>query len=309
MLYATPWKNAFAPATIANLGPGFDILGLALDADLGLGDHCEVRLAPAGQLNLSITGDQGRLPTNPLQNVAGVAAMKVIEMAGANTGLDIRLHKGLPLGSGLGSSAASAASAAIATNEALGNPLTRQQLIEAGRAGEALACGVPHPDNVVPALLGGILLMVQDDEQLHLLQLPTPGRLSVVVVIPELEVKTADSRAVLPDLVPLSDAVFNAGRVGLLVGALEQDNLSLLKVALQDRLHQPYRSKLVSGYDEVRQAALDAGALGAGLSGSGPALFALAEEDATSCGEAMVQAFESLGISAGYAAGNVAAQF
>jgi homoserine kinase len=231
--------------------------------------------------------------------------MKVVELAGANTGLEMKLHKGLPLGSGLGSSAASAASAAMATNEALGNPLTRHQLVEAGRAGEAKACGFPHADNVAPALLGGILLMVEDEGRLHLRPLPIPHRLAIAVVIPELEVRTKDARAVIPTVVPTEDALFNMGRLALLVDAFHRDDLSLMGVALKDRLHQPYRSKLVTGYDAVRQAALDAGALGAGLSGSGPALFALAEDDAAACGQAMAQAFESLGISARYVAAKI----
>ncbi|MFT5429984.1 MAG: homoserine kinase, partial [Myxococcota bacterium] len=157
----TSWHSAFAPATIANLGPGFDVLGLALHPELLLGDTCRVRLADHGEIRLTIEGDGGRLPTEPSENCASVVAKVLLEQAGRTDGLDIHLIKGLPLGSGLGSSAASSASAALATNLALGSPFARHELLDAGRAGEAVAAGTPHPDNVVPSLLGGILLMVE----------------------------------------------------------------------------------------------------------------------------------------------------
>ncbi|HWN66325.1 MAG TPA: hypothetical protein VNM90_01735, partial [Haliangium sp.] len=155
------WQRAFAPATVANLGPGYDVLGLALDPALGLGDTCAVRRTDGDGIAIAVDGDGGRLSTNPAENCASVAARAVLDRAGVRTGLEIRLHKGLPLGSGLGSSAASSAAAALATNLALGAPFTRRDLVDCARAGEAVAAGTPHPDNVAPSLLGGLLLMVE----------------------------------------------------------------------------------------------------------------------------------------------------
>lgn len=303
------WSSAFAPATVANLGPGFDVLGLALDPALGLGDTCRVRRSQTDGIRLTIEGDGGRLPTGPSENVASVAAAAVLRRIGATgQGLDIHLTKGLPLGSGLGSSAASAASAAIATNLALGSPLSRRELIDAGRAGEAIAAGTPHPDNVVPSLLGGLLLMVDEADGLRIVQLPVPPSLRVSVVIPELEVRTADARKVLPAAVPMADAIANIASMGLFVSGLYEGDLRRVGRGVQDRLHQPYRIPLVRGFHVAREAAEGVGALGVGMSGSGPAIFALADGDvsAARCGAAMAAAFESLGIGARWVAGGIA---
>lgn len=356
------WHRAFAPATVANLGPGYDVLGLALDPALGLGDTCAVRLTDDGRITIAVSGDGGRLSTDPAENCASVAASAVLAAAaaasgaaagpasilpsglpsgspsGGRTGLEIRLHKGLPLGSGLGSSAASSAAAALATNLALGAPLTRRALVDCARAGEAVAAGTPHPDNVAPSLLGGLLLMVERVSEngpaaarpaqeavaavpaleaagampaLEIVRLPVPARLRVAVVIPDLEVRTADARAAIPARIPVADAVHNLGAVALFVSALHDGDLGRLGQATRDRLHQPYRIPLMRGFDEARRAALAAGALGAGMSGSGPAMFALADGDAAAkaAGEALVAAFESLGIAAHFMSGRVAPSF
>lgn len=317
------WHRAFAPATVANLGPGYDVLGLALDPALGLGDTCEVRLGGEGEgVSVEVEGDGGKLSTSPDENCASVAARAVLAQVGVRRGLEMRLRKGLPLGSGLGSSAASSAAAALATNAALGAPLTRRQLVDCARAGEVVAAGTPHPDNVAPALLGGLLLMVEADAEagerepgleprLEIVRLPVPAALRIAVVIPDLEVRTADARAAIPARVPVRDAVHNLGAIALFVSALYDGDLARLSLAARDRLHQPYRIPLTRGFDEARQAALDAGALGAGLSGSGPAMFALAagDEVARACGEAFVAAFGSLGIGARFVCGRIAAAF
>ena len=297
-------RSAFAPATVANLGPGFDSLGLALDPALGLGDRCDVRLA--AETRIVVEGAD--LPTDPARNVATVAAMRVLELAGVPGGVHVHLRKGLPIGSGLGSSAASAVSAVVATHELIGRPLGRDALIDACRAGEAIAAGFPHPDNVVPALLGGLLLMVEGAAGLEVVPLPVPQWLRVAVVIPDLEVRTADARAALPAVVPMADAVANAGAIGLLISALYDGDADRIGRGVLDRLHQPYRIPLVPGFDAARRAALDAGALGVGLSGSGPALFALArgEAAARNAGAAMASAFQALGTAARWAAGKVA---
>lgn len=346
------WHRAFAPATVANLGPGYDVLGLALDPALGLGDTCAVRLTDDGRITIAVQGDGGRLSTHPAENCASVAASAVLAAAaaaagalaspaaiapsGGRTGLEIRLHKGLPLGSGLGSSAASSASAALATNLALGSPLPRRALVDCARAGEAVAAGTPHPDNVAPSLLGGLLLMVERVSEgapaaaalepapgmpaldpapgmpaLDIVRLPVPADLRVAVVIPDLEVRTADARAAIPPRIPVGDAVHNLGAIALFVSALHDGDLARLGQATRDRLHQPYRIPLMRGFDEARRAALAAGALGAGLSGSGPAMFALADGDAAAraAGEAFVAAFAALGIAAHFMCGRVASSF
>jgi homoserine kinase len=329
---AAGWHRAFAPATVANLGPGYDVLGLALDPALGLGDTCAVRRTDGERIVIAVDGDGGRLSVDPAQNCASVAAAAVLARAGVRTGLEIRLHKGLPLGSGLGSSAASSAAAALATNLALGAPLARRDLVDCARAGEAVAAGTPHPDNVAPSLLGGLLLMVErvtestaaaapapasspsgrpDMPAIDIVRLPVPADLRIAVVIPDLEVRTADARAAIPPRVPVGDAVHNLGAIALFITALYDGDLARLGQGTRDRLHQPYRMPLMRGFDEARRAALAAGALGAGLSGSGPAMFALAAGDATAtaCGEAFASAFGALGIAARYVCGRVAPSF
>jgi len=306
------WTSAFAPATIANVGPGFDVLGFALDPAMGLGDTCDVRLVSGHGMHLTIDGDGGRLSTDPALNVATVAASRVLQLAGVETGLELRLHKGLPLGSGLGSSAASAASAASAVNAALGNPLTRAQLFDPGRAGEKAAAGFAHPDNVVPALVGGFLLMVErDDDELQVVPLPVPDQLAVALVIPDLEVRTELARKAIPAEIPVADAVSNAAHIALLVSALYDSDLDRLGYAIHDRLHQPYRTPLVPGFGDARERALAAGALGVGLSGSGPAMFAFARglDSARACGEALAAGFIDRGTAARWVAGSVAAPF
>ncbi len=337
------WHRAFAPATVANLGPGYDVLGLALDPALGLGDTCAVRLTDDDRITIAVEGDGGRLSTEPAENCASVAAAAVLAAVGRRTGLEIRLHKGLPLGSGLGSSAASSVSAALATNLALGSPLARRALVDCARAGEAVAAGTPHPDNVAPSLLGGLLLMVERASEgaaaptpavgmaalepldamsaleltraampaLEIVRLPVPANLRVAVVIPDLEVRTADARAAIPPRIPVADAVHNLGAIALFVSALHDGDLIRLGQATRDRLHQPYRIPLMRGFHQARRAAMAAGALGAGLSGSGPAMFALADGDAAArtAGEALVASFASLGIAAYFMSGRVAPSF
>ncbi len=293
------WSSAFAPATVANVGPGLDVLGLALSIDTGIGDYCAVRLCDSFETNLTIVGDDGRLPTDPNQNVASVVGMKVLELAGVKSGFDMQLKKGIPPESGLGSSAASAACAAVAMNRALGEVLSNMQLIEAARVGEQLAAGSPHPDNVVPAILGGFQLMMDHpDRGLETVQLPAPSNMFVVVVQPAMGLKTSDSRAVLPSQVSMSDAVANMGSLAMVVSALYDSDMERLSANLVDRLHQPYRSSLIKGYNAVIDAALESGALGAGLSGSGPSMFSLAMglDTAQRCANAMQLAFDGVGV-------------
>ena len=300
------WHPAFAPATVANVGPGFDVLGLALAESVGLGDRCSVRLSSGTGTNLVIENDGGKLPTTPSENVATVAARYLLDAAGWTGRLEVRLSKGLPLGSGLGSSAASAASCLRAVikayevdSHASRSPLLSEWVVAAGREGERVAAGSPHPDNVVPALQGGFRLMFDTESGLVNESLPVPGWLRVVVAIPELQVKTADARAVMPEVVPMADAVSNMARVGLMVSALYRSDPIALSLAIKDRLHQPYREPLIRGYPYARELALKHNAIAVGISGSGPAVFAFTTEQAASIvGDAMVRGFARAGVSA-----------
>jgi homoserine kinase len=290
------WKSAFAPATVANVGPGLDVLGFALDSESMLGDHCAIRLTAHDAIDVTVEGDGGLLPTEPDKNVASVAAMAAFKMANMTQGFELRLRKGIAVGSGLGSSAASAVSAVIAANHVLGNVLTTQQLIAAARQGEVVAAGAPHPDNVVPALLGGFQLMVDEpDEDLKVVSLPVPSGLHAVVVHPALSISTRDARDAVPAHVPIGDAIVNLAHLGMLISALYESDFDRLGASIRDRLHQPYRAPMIEGFDRVYEAAIQAGALGAGISGSGPSVFALTDamDSARRCGSAMQAAFGS----------------
>jgi homoserine kinase len=272
-----PWVEAFAPATVSNLGPGFDCLGLALR---GKGDRVRVRRADApGVRVVAIHGDGGKLPLEAERNTAGVAALQLLRrFAGPEVGLELELFKGLPLGSGLGSSGASAAAAAVATNAALGLDVGVDAMVEAAREAEAIACGAGHPDNVAPAIMGGIVL-IPALAPLRLVSLPSPPRLWVVVYTPSHPVATAHARAVLPTHVPLAAAVTQAARLGLLVHALHIGDLELLGEAIADDIVEPARAGLIPGFLDAKAACLEAGALACSISGAGPTTFALAGDE------------------------------
>lgn len=289
--------EATASATVANLGPGFDVLGLCLE---GPRDRVTAELTTTGLVEIAaITGDDGRLSLDALQNCAGVAAKAVLDRFGdGKTGVRLWLDKGLPLGSGLGSSAASAVAAAVATAGLIDPRLPKELLFDATREGERLATGTPHPDNVAPSLFGGCVACIAGEgERVDVVTLDVPRDLMVVAVKPEFEVRTADARAVLPREVPMGDAVRNLGAMAALVKAMLTGDLVLLGRALEDRLATPYRKRLIPGYDAVVEAAMSSGAIGAGISGSGPTLFALCgdRDDALDVADAMVEAFERSG--------------
>jgi homoserine kinase len=272
--------RVFAPATVSNLGPGFDVLGLALHKP---GDVVEAEVSERPGVELvEVTGDGGRLPRDAARNAASVAAGEVLRRAAATgpvPGLRVRLHKGMPLESGLGSSGASAAAGAVAANEALGGRVDPVVLVQCAMAGERTACGAAHADNAAPAVLGGIVL-IRSYDPLDLVRLPVPDGLFVVVVHPHCEVSTADARARLAGRAfALPDIVANTGNLGALVAALHQGQLALLGRSIDDRLVEPLRARAIPAYADVRAAARDAGALGCGVSGSGPTMFALCDSD------------------------------
>lgn len=291
---------AQAGATVANLGPGFDVLGLSLGEPM---DVVEAEAADDGEVTITaIDGDDGGLSRDPSTNCAGVAARAVLDrFAPEGAGVRIKLQKGLPLGSGLGSSAASSVAAAVATAALWCPEVSRLELLGACREGERLATGVPHPDNVAASLLGGVVLCLPGaGEEVQVIRLPVPQDLWVVCACPDLVLHTADARDVLPEAVSREDAVHNLASVAGMVAALWRNDIELLGRCLEDRLATPYRRRLITGFDQVMTAAESAGAIGGGISGSGPSLFALTagQASATAAAEAMVRAFGQVGVEA-----------
>ncbi len=266
--------TAYAPATVANLGPGFDILGLALAAP---GDTVTVQQAEQpGVTLLEITGDGGALPTDPHRNTACVAADWVLRTVAPDRGIALRLEKGLPLASGLGSSAASAVAAAVATNALFGGALSRQQLLPACIEAEARVSG-RHADNVAPALLGGIVLVTGLTAK-DIFPLPVPANLFLAIVSPDVAVPTSEARAALPNSVPLHTMVHQTAQVALLIHALHQGDTALLaRAAAGDLVVEPARAHLMPHLREAQATAREAGALVTLISGAGPTLCAFCD--------------------------------
>lgn len=284
--------RAFAPGSIGNLACGFDVLGLALE---GPGDEVVARRVHDPGLRITaIHGDRGRLSLDVGKNSAGTAALAVLEKVGASEGVELELRKGLPLAAGMGGSAASAVAAAVATDGLLGSQLPKESLLACALAGEAVAAGQAHPDNAAPSLLGGLVL-VPAWEPLRAIELPVPLDLVAVHVHPHMEVMTHDARRLLGDRVSLPDAVAQWGNTAALVAGLFQEDWDLIARSVQDRVAEPLRAPAVPGFQAVKDAALDAGALAASLSGSGPSLFALCRgpERARTVGERMVAEFRT----------------
>jgi homoserine kinase len=282
--------RAFAPATVANVGPGFDVFGFAI---AGLGDSVTaVRRDEPGVVLTSVEGDGGVLPRDAERNTAGVAVRALLDAIGrTDLGFELRLEKGMPLASGLGSSAASAAAAVTAVNALMETEVDEAALLRAATEGERIACGAAHADNVAPSLLGGFVLV----RQLRVDRLPVPEGLACALVHPQQEVLTGEARAVLPAEVPRGAAVEQLGNVAAFVAGLAQGDLELLGSSLRDVIAEPARKAAVLGFDAVRAVALETGALGCGLSGSGPTLFALCESHvrAEQVAAAMSQALEA----------------
>lgn len=288
-----PRVTIFAPATVSNVGPGFDVLGFALPRP---GDRVEAELkSQAGIDIVDITGDGGLLPRPADRNVVGVAAAAVLRQAGSGAGVRLWLHKGLPLASGLGSSGASAAAAAVAVNHLLDRPLSDTEVVLCAMEGEQAACGSAHADNVAPSILGGIVV-IRSYRPLDLVRLPVPDGLFVAVVHPRCKVATSEARALLAGRTfGLPEIVANMGNLAALIAAVHQGDLDLLGRCIEDRLVEPVRAALVAGYPEAKRAGLEAGALGCSISGSGPSVFAFAAStgEAVIVAQAMRRAFRS----------------
>lgn len=292
-----PVHRAFGPASLSNLGPGFDTLGLCIR---DLGDVVEARWAdgPPGARVAHIEGDHGVLPRHPLRNTAARAAQAVLDRVGEAGCVELTIEKRMPIGSGIGSSSASAVAGAVAANLLLGEPLAKDELVEAVLHGEEAASGALHGDNVLPALLGG-LVIVSASEPTSYRRVPLPGPLPIALFLPDIEVLTREARAILPAQVPLYDAVRTASALAFLIDAFRCGDWEAVgRAIMQDRLVEPTRAALVPCYTAVRSAALEAGALGCALSGSGPALFAVAADTAAcaAAADAMRQASEACGV-------------
>lgn len=287
--------RAFAPGTVANIGPGLDILGLAV---VGAGDTVTARRSGNREIRIRSSGHP-EIPGDPERNTAGIAAARVRARASADSvGLTLEIAKGLPLSGGQGGSAASAVAAAVAVNELLGCPLRREDLLEPCLDAEAAVSG-RHADNVAGALFGGVVL-IRTMDPIDVVRLSFPEELRVVIVAPEQSLRTEEARRRLPQSVSLPVAVAQAAAVGALVSALATRNWDLLRRSIEDRIAEPARAPLLPGFVEAKRAALEAGALGCSISGSGPASFAFAvgDETARRIGKAMVAAYRSEGVPA-----------
>ena len=274
--------TVFGPASLSNLGPGFDALGLCIT---GPGDRIEARVTDTPGVTIQstswLTPTSGSIPTEPAKNTAGRAALDVLRRADADLGLELTIHKGIPLGSGIGGSAASAVAGAWAANEALGRPFTKRQLVGSVLEGEHAASHHYHGDNVLPALFGGLVLVSPSDPtDFRPLELANPPE--IALVLPRVEVLTREARAVLPATVPHGDASAQAAELAFLLTALRDgDWESAGRHLMRDRLAEPHRARLVPVYDAIRRAALNTGSWGCALTGSGPAMFAFPGASAT----------------------------
>ncbi|MDW8437328.1 MAG: homoserine kinase [Chloroherpetonaceae bacterium] len=287
--------TAFAPATVANVGAGFDVLGFALCEP---GDELTARFSDGEGVAISrIEGDGGRLPLDARKNTAGVSAQALLKRLGERRGIELELRKKMPLGSGLGSSAASAVAAVVAVNELLGRPLSKRDLLPFALEGERVACGSAHADNAAPSLLGGFAL-VRSYAPLDVISLPSPPSLFATVVHPHIEIQTKDARAVLKQQISLSNAITQWGNVAGLVAGLLMSDYALISRSLQDVIVEPIRAILIPRFYEMKKAALDAGALGCSISGSGPSLFALSDsaQTAQDVANAMRLVLDNIGI-------------
>lgn len=289
--------TAFAPATVANVACGFDVLGFAIH---GLGDRVTARKTDQQGVEITeITGDDGRLPLQAGKNTAGLSVQALLKELGTkrNTGIQLKIEKNMPLGSGLGSSAASSVAAVVAVNHLLGKPFSTKQLLPFTVQGEMAASGSAHADNVAASLFGGFVL-VKTHQPPDVISLPTPEKLHCTLIHPKIEIQTKNSRLILKKNVPLEKAVTQWGNLGALVAGLFTDDYELIGRSLHDEIIEPVRSVLIPGYDEMKAAALKAGALGCSISGSGPSIFALttSKERSELAGEKMGEVLTSIGL-------------
>lgn len=283
----------FCPATIANISCGFDVLGVALDS---VGDEMTVRkVAEKGIRITKLIGQD--LPLETHLNVAGVAGLALLAESDYTGGFEIEIIKKIKAGSGIGSSAASSTGAVWGMNELLGKPFSIQELVKFAMEGERLASGVAHADNVAPALFGGFTL-VRSYDPLDIVPIHSPSQLFATVIHPQIEVKTSDSRKILKTNITLADGIKQWGNVGGLIAGLFTEDYDLIGRSLIDHIVEPIRSILIPGFDKIKSVAVEAGALGCGISGSGPSIFAFSkgEKTAQNVAKAMKEVYQKIGI-------------
>jgi len=289
-----------APSTTANLGPGFDIFGLAHDA---FQDLLEIKVTSRNKIEVEVRGvDSKWISCDPDKNTAGLVARCVAERLPSGCGLRIRVEKGIPVGKGLGSSGASAAACIVGLNRILGLGLSNDQVIQLAARGEAASAGFPHADNVAASILGGFTI-IRSYEPFHAISLAPPPNLGLALAVPDLAVaqkKTETARAVLPQSVPIKKMVHNIGQAsGMIVGILSGD-IDLIGRSMVDAVIEPARSKFIPSYCKVKESGLAAGAAGVAISGAGPSMIAIVDENRTSVikvAQAMKEAFEAGGVS------------
>ena len=266
----------FSPATVANVSCGFDVLGFCLDS---IGDEMVIRKTV--EKGIRITKIEGYdLPFEVEKNVAGVSALAMYKAAKPDCGFEIEIYKHIKPGSGVGSSSASAVGSVYGMNVLLGNPYSKTELTAFAMKGEAVASQSEHADNIAPALFGGFTL-VKSLEPLEVLQIPTPSDLFAVVIHPQIEIKTSDARKILPEHISLKNAITQWSNVGSLIHGLHTNDYDLISRSLKDVVVEPFRSQLIPGFEDIKKAALENGALGTGISGSGPSVFSLCKSDST----------------------------
>ena len=290
--------RAFAPASVANVSCGFDVLAFAIH---GPGDIVEVsRSTNPGVVIESISGDDGLLPKSPpIENTAGRAVMAMIDDLGLEdkAGISISIEKMMPLGSGMGSSAASSVAAVVALNHLMGSPYTTNDLLQFALEGELAASGSPHADNVSASLMGGFTL-VRSQNPLDVVKLNVPKGLIAAVFHPNISISTKNTRLILRKSVQMSQAVRQWGNVGALVAGLYTEDFDLISRSMTDYIVEPARSILIPGFDEMKEAAIKAGALGFSISGAGPSVFALCrkEQDAEAIGSEIVKILDTFSL-------------
>ncbi|WP_046243939.1 homoserine kinase [Hymenobacter terrenus] len=294
-----------SPATLSNLGCGFDVLGLALGAPY---DAIRLRRSQVPGVRIQHL-DPYNLPTDPSRNVAGIALLALLQAVPEETGFDVEIAKGIMPGSGVGSSAASAVGVVVGANALLGGRFSKMELVEFAMAGEAMASGARHADNIAPAMFGGFTVVRALEPRLDIMALTAPP-LWVAVVHPQIEIKTSEARKVLPATVPLGVAVRQWANVAGLVSGFLTADYELIGRSLDDYIVEPVRQALIPGLAEARARALAAGAIGGGISGSGPSIFMLNKtaQTAQAVGEAMGSVFADLGIAYNIYVGPVATE-
>ena len=286
--------KVYSPSTVANLSCGFDVLGLCLNTPY---DEIEVIKNPDRKITLDILESQyDNIPKNVDENTGGVPAKLILNDLGLDFGFDIKIKKGIPLCGGLGSSAATSVGVVFAINQILDQQLTRKEMLQYAIEGEKVSVSTPHADNVAPCLFGGLTL-IRNTKSLDVVNIPI-SEFSIVLIHPHIKINTEDARKMLPEKINLNSAIEQWGNLGALVFGFSSDNHQLIKRSMNDIIIEPLRSSLIPGFDTIKDNALKLGALGCGISGSGPTIFALCDssEIASHIGSTSKDHYKSLGL-------------